>query len=75
MNIQMDKEKMLLEIWLTSEERDDPELRASLTPVYELAQKSGLLPVVFLSGFKTLKEQISALLCVEYRRCITAETG
>ena len=75
MNIQMDKEKLLLEIWLTSEERDNPELRASLAPVYELAQENGLLPVVFLSGSKSLKEQTSALLCAEYRRCITAEAG
>lgn len=56
-----EKEKMI-EVWLTGQEREKPEIKRRLEELYRLGKERRCLVVVFLSGREELGELTSALL-------------
>ena len=58
----------MLEIWLTRQEKDDATLRASLAPVLSEYKARKYLPVFFMSGEADLQESTAELLRSRRRR-------
>ena len=73
MEIKIDREAGIAEIWLTKAERDNKELRESLKPLYKKFRAATLLPAVFLSGDKDLFDLTAALLKYNRRRSAELE--
>ncbi len=73
MEIKIDREAGIAEIWLTKAERDNKELRESLKPLYKKFRAAKLLPAVFLSGDKDLFDLTAALLKYNRRRSAELE--
>ena len=68
MQIHINEDSHLLEIWLTRQEKDDTALRASLAPVLSEYAAQKYLPVFFLSGDGDLQESTAELLRARRRR-------
>jgi len=71
MEININHEAGIAEIWLTKAERDDPNFRESLKPLYKKFRAEKLLPAVYLSGDDDLLDCTAALL--KYNRMRVAE--
>ncbi len=71
MEININKEAGIAEIWLTKAERDDQTVRESLKPLYKKFRAEKLLPAVYLSGDDDLLDCTAALL--KYNRMRVAE--
>lgn len=70
MKMNVRAEKQLVEIWLTTAEKKDPELRAELKDIYDKYKKKKYLVAVFESGEKDLYQGILNLLVYNKRRCV-----
>lgn len=62
MEINIDDDKKLVEVWLTSMEKNDSALRASLPPLYREFKDKGYLVAVFESGAGDLSGNTLSLL-------------
>ena len=71
MEININREAGIAEIWLTKAERDDKAFRETLKPLYEKFRAEKLLPAVYLSGDDDLLDCTAALL--KYNRMRSAE--
>lgn len=71
MEINVNREAGIAEIWLTKAERDDKVIRESLKPLYKKFREEKLLPAVYLSGDDDLLDCTAALL--KYNRMRSAE--
>lgn len=63
MELNIHKDKKLVEIWLTNREKQDPQLQEYLSELYREYQRKQYFVAVFLSGSEDLAEATSALLC------------
>ena len=68
MEINVNNEKKLVDIWLTRAERDDAELREKLKPLYAKYHAMKYLVTVFESGDEDLKESVVGLLKFNRKR-------
>lgn len=73
MEVKINREAGIAEIWLTKAERDNKEFRESLKPLYKKFRAEKLLPAVFLSGDKDLFDLTAALLKYNRRRSAELE--
>lgn len=62
MNLVVDEEKKIVELWLTAAEQNDPALMSSLKPLYGAWRKKQYRPVVFRSGGRNLLDLTEGLL-------------
>ena len=62
MEIHVRENEKLIEVWLTRQEREDPERKRQLEETYRLGKEKRCLVAVFLSGQEELGELTSALL-------------
>ena len=68
MQINVREKSKVVELWLTREEKNDPEFRESLNPLYQQYKAQKYLVAVFLSGEENLYEQTRDLLLYNRRR-------
>lgn len=68
MQLHVNEKARLLEIWLSSTERDDAALRDSLDPLLTASRAKKYRPVFYLSGDGDLRESTAALLRARRRR-------
>ena len=62
MQITMDDEYKLVQVWLTNSEKDDPQIGQNLKPIYNKYKDSEYQVVVNKSGHQDLYENTLALL-------------
>ncbi len=62
MEININEKDCIVEIWLTSTEKNNQKLRDSLKPKYKKWKAQNYLPVVYESGEDDLKQSIYGLL-------------
>lgn len=62
MEINVDEDKKLVEVWLTNAEKNDSALRGSLPPLYREFKDKGYLVAVFESGAGDLLDSTLSLL-------------
>lgn len=67
MEVNVRKDKKVVDIWLTNSEKRDMELRERLKPLYQEYKEKDYLVAVFVSGTQDLTETTSGLLC-DHRR-------
>lgn len=58
MEINVDKEKKMVDIWLTKAEKNDEKLKESLKKVYKKYSEEKYLVAVFMSGEQDLYEML-----------------
>ena len=68
MEINVDKEKKMVGIWLTKAEKNDEKLKESLKEVYKKYSEPKYLVAVFMSGEQDLYENTRDLLLYNRRR-------
>lgn len=62
MEIHVRENEKLIEVWLTSQEREKPEIKERMTEIYRQGKERRCLVAVFLSGREELGGLTSALL-------------
>ena len=62
MKMSVDKDKKIVELWLTTAEQNDPALMESLKPYYGAWREKKYRPVVFRSGGRDLLDLTEGLL-------------
>ncbi len=67
------EEQKIIQIWLTNEEKDDPDVHARLKPVFTENNQRGFQTVVYKSGKQDLKEGIRDLLLYNKRKLAELE--
>ena len=73
MEINVDKEKKMVDIWLTKAEKNDEKLKESLKEVYKKYSEQKYMVAVFMSGEKDLYENTRDLLLYNRRRMAEKE--
>ena len=73
MEINVDKEKEMVDIWLTKAEKNDEKLKESLKEVYKKYSEQKYLVAVFMSGEQDLYENTRDLLLYNRRRMAEKE--
>lgn len=73
MQMNVREKSKIVELWLTREEKNDPEFRESLKPIYQQYKAQKYLVAVFLSGEENLYEQTRDLLLYNRRRSAEKE--
>lgn len=73
MQMNVREKSKVVELWLTREEKNDPEFRESLKPIYQQYRAQKYLVAVFLSGEENLYEQTRDLLLYNRRRSAEKE--
>lgn len=73
MEINVNKERMLVEIWLSCDEREDPKLLERLKPVFGKYREEKFLVVLFESGKGDLYQETRDLLCYNRKRLAQLE--
>ena len=73
MEVNVRKDKKVVDIWLTNSEKRDMELRERLKPLYQEYKEKDYLVAVFESGAQDLTELTSGLLCDHRRRSTQRE--
>lgn len=71
MEIIVNENRKIVEIWLRQDEKD---LREQLKPQFAAWKKQGFMSAVFLSGDKDLTCRTSDLLCYNRKRMAEMET-
>lgn len=69
MEINVRDDKQMVEVWLTNEEKNDMNLRASLKDIYAKYKQKKYLVAVFTSGSKDLYQNTLSLLTYNKMRC------
>ncbi len=67
------EDRKIVQIWLTNEEKDDPNVHARLKPMYAENKQRGFQTVVYKSGKQDLKEGIRDLLLYNKRKLAELE--
>ncbi len=67
------EDRKIIQIWLTNEEKDDPNVHAKLKPIYAENKRQGFQTVVYKSGKQDLKEGIRDLLIYNKRKLAELE--
>ncbi len=67
------EDRKIVQIWLTNEEKDDPNVHARLKPMYQRNKSQGYMTVVYKSGKQDLKEGIRDLLLYNKRKLAELE--
>ena len=62
MEIYVRDDEKLIEVWLTKQEREKPEIKEQMAEIYRQGKEKRFLVAVFLSGQEELGELTSALL-------------
>ncbi len=73
MEINVDKEKEMVDIWLTKAEKNDEKLKESLKEVYKKYSEQKYMVAVFMSGEQDLYENTRDLLLYNRRRMAEKE--
>ena len=73
MQMNVREKSKVVELWLTREEKNDPEFRESLKPIYQQYKAQKYLVAVFLTGEENLYEQTRDLLLYNRRRSAEKE--
>ena len=73
MEINVDREKEMVDIWLTKAEKNDEKLKESLKEVYKKYSEQKYLVAVFMSGEQDLYENTRDLLLYNRRRMAEKE--
>ena len=73
MEINVDKEKKMVDIWLTKAEKNDEKLKESLKEVYKKYSEQKYMVAVFMSGEPDLYENTRDLLLYNRRRMAEKE--
>ena len=73
MEIHVQAEKRLVEVWLTKAEKNDLTLRARLKDIYSKYKVQNYLVAVYESGNKDLYQGTRDLLAYNKRRCAELE--
>ena len=68
MQMRVQKEQKIVELWLTRAEKDDPAFQSSLKPLCQQYKAKNYLVAVFLSGEADLYQQTRDLLLYNRRR-------
>lgn len=68
MKIHLNNESKIIELWLSSKEKNDPIVRASLKPICQRYKEQKYLVAVFLSGEADLYSQTRDLLLYNQQR-------
>lgn len=68
MQMRVQKEQKIVELWLTRAEKDDPAFQSSLKPLFQQYKAKNYLVVIFLSGEADLYQQTRDLLLYNRRR-------
>lgn len=68
MEINVDNERKLVELWLSHDEQDDPVFMETLKPRYREYADRKYLVAVFQSGSRDLYQATSDLLCYNRKR-------
>lgn len=68
MQMRVQKEQKIVELWLTRAEKDDPAFRSSLKPLFQQYKAKNYLVAIFLSGEADLYQQTRDLLLYNRRR-------
>ena len=74
MEISIRDAQKIVEVWLTSSEKNDPAVAARLTPLYRAYQKQKYTVAVFQSGGADLLGCTRDLLCYNRKRIAELET-
>lgn len=75
MRVEIRPQSRTVELWLTREERDDPDFREGLKPVYRQYKAQNYLVAVFLPGREELYGQTRDLLLSNRRRLAERQAG
>lgn len=73
MEINVDKEKKMVDIWLTKAEKNDEKLKESLKEVYKKYSEQKYMVAVSMSGERDLYENTRDLLLYNRRRMAEKE--
>ena len=73
MHMKIQDGQKIVEIWLTNQEQQDPNVREALQPLYQEYQKRKYLVAVFCSGEQPLYNQTRDLLLYNRRRLAEKE--
>ena len=73
MEINVNDNSKTVEIWLSSQEKQDAALREQLRPLYRAYAKKKYLVAVFQSGGRDLRQSTSDLLCYNRKRIAQIE--
>ena len=73
MEINVRDDKNLVEVWMTSEEKQDQLLQERLKSLYRECRGKKYLVAVFRSGAEELERQTSDLLCYNKKRAAELE--
>lgn len=73
LEINVDKEKKMVDIWLTKAEKNDEKLKESLKEVYKKYSEQKYMVAVFMSGEQDLYENTRDLLLYNRRRMAEKE--
>lgn len=73
MELNVQDDKKLVEVWLTNQERDNLALRERLRPLCKRYKNEGYLVAVFYSGKENLYDQTLELLRYNRRRAAQRE--
>ena len=68
MEVKIHKDRKQVEVWLTRQEKDRPEIRQELQELYRIGKEKRYLVAVFLSGEADLYAQTRDLLCENQKR-------
>lgn len=73
LNMEINEKNKIVELWLTSKEKDDVIFRKSLRPIYQQYKVQNYLVTVFLSGESDLYQQTRNLLLDNRRKLAERE--
>ena len=73
MRMEISEKNKIVELWLTSKEKDDAAFRESLKPLYQRYKAQNYLVAIFLSGESDLYQQTRNLLLDNRRKLVERE--
>ena len=73
MEINVRDDRMIVEVWLTNQEKQDESLREQLKDLYQQYREKKYIVAVYMSGEQDLTEETSALLCSNRKRLAEQE--
>ena len=62
MEINRNDEKKIIEIWLTNQDQQDPEIQTTTNELIAYWYRQNYLPVIYRSGIEDLRENLLPLL-------------
>lgn len=75
MEIHLNQDKKIAEVWLTNADQKNSQLQDQLKNIYKDFKKQGFLVAVFRSGTQDLYRQTADLLCYNRKRLVQLEVA